>query len=77
MPTFRRTRAVGAMRAHSERDPDDDADVATGRHLDTLREGLRVRGLCKLVVKPHPMDAEDRRRQGVVVLTDDDFKGGD
>ena len=70
MPTFRRTRAVGAMREQSEAGagtgPDGGAEVAA------LLRGLRDRGL-QLVIKPHPMDAEERRWDGAVTLTDADL----
>jgi CDP-glycerol glycerophosphotransferase (TagB/SpsB family) len=69
MPTFRRTKALGAMRAQSETtDP-----ASTGAaELGPLLEGLRARGI-QLVIKPHPMDAEDRRGEGAVTLTDADL----
>jgi CDP-glycerol glycerophosphotransferase (TagB/SpsB family) len=70
MPTFRRTRAVGAMREQSEigagSEPDGGAEVAA------LLHGLRERGV-QLVIKPHPMDAEERRWDGAVTLTDADL----
>ena len=69
MPTFRRTRAVGAMRQQSEIG-DDSAD---GRaEVQALLEGLRQRGL-QLVIKPHPMDAEARLWDGAVTITGDDL----
>jgi hypothetical protein len=55
MPTWRRSRAVGAAREKGVDTTDDDAAVAR------LLEGLRARGM-QLVVKPHPMDAD--RREG-------------
>ena len=69
MPTFRRTRAVGAMREQSE-------TVREGRdgleELAALREGLGARGI-QLVVKPHPMDAEQHHYDGAVTITDADL----
>jgi hypothetical protein len=70
MPTFRRTRAVGAMRKQSETsDPEDGTGPA---ELGVLLEGLRERGL-QLVIKPHPMDAEQRLWDGAVTITDDEL----
>ncbi len=69
MPTFRRARAVGAMRRHSEVTGPAGAD---GRELDVLLAGLRQRGL-QLVIKPHPMDAEPRLWEGAVTITDADL----
>jgi hypothetical protein len=70
MPTFRRTRAVGAMRKQSETsDPEDGTGPA---ELGVLLEGLRGRGL-QLVIKPHPMDAEQRLWDGAVTITDEDL----
>jgi hypothetical protein len=70
MPTFRRTRAVGAMREQSEigagAEPDGGTEVAA------LLRGLRERGM-QLVIKPHPMDAEERLWDGAVTLTDADL----
>ena len=69
MPTFRRTRAVGAMREQSE-------TVGAGRdgreELAALREGLGARGI-QLVIKPHPMDAEQHNHDGAVTITDADL----
>ncbi len=69
MPTFRRTKAVGAMRAQSET-----SETATGgpTELGTLLEGLRRRGI-QLVIKPHPMDAEERLWDGAITITDADL----
>ena len=69
MPTFRRTKAVGAMRAQSETT---DSASTGAEELGPLLEGLRARGL-QLVIKPHPMDAEDRLWDGAVTLTDIDL----
>ena len=74
MPTFRRTRAVGAMRKQSE--TTDPADRHGPAELDVLLEGLRERGI-QLVIKPHPMDAEQRLRDGAVTITDEDLVGAD
>ena len=72
MPTFRRTRAVGAMRKQSETtDPEGGPGPA---ELDVLLQGLRERGI-QLVIKPHPMDAEQRIRDGAVTITDEDLVG--
>lgn len=68
MPTFRRPRAVGAVRVHDGPAATDDAD----REIAVLLEGLRERGL-QLVVKPHPMDADRRQLPGVVTLEEDDL----
>ena len=69
MPTFRRTRAVGAMREQSElvEGADDGRE-----QVQALLAGLRARGL-QLVIKPHPMDAEQRRWDGAVTITDADL----
>jgi hypothetical protein len=69
MPTFRRTRAVGAVRVHG-----DGSAVTDDGHeqLAALLEGLRERGL-QLVVKPHPMDADRRRWEGVVTIEEHDL----
>jgi hypothetical protein len=73
MPTFRRTRAVGAMRQQSEL-----ADGGEDGHAEVraLLAGLRERGL-QLVIKPHPMDAEDRLWDGAVTITDADLVAAD
>jgi hypothetical protein len=79
MPTFRRPRAVGAVRV-----PTDDADRPADEipsdttttdtsgisELTVLVDELRRRGL-QLVVKPHPMDA-DRRQSDDMVTVDED-----
>jgi hypothetical protein len=71
MPTFRRTKAVGAMRRLSETsDPGDGMPAELGVLLD----GLNERGL-QLVIKPHPMDAEQRLWAGAVTITDEDLVG--
>jgi hypothetical protein len=69
MPTFRRTRAVGAMREQSEL-----GEGADDGHeqVQALLAGLRARGL-QLVIKPHPMDAEERLWEGAVTITDADL----
>ena len=57
MPTWRRSRAVGAAREQGVDTTDDHAAVAR------LLEQLRARGM-QLVVKPHPMDADRREGEG-------------
>jgi hypothetical protein len=69
MPTFRRTRAVGAMREQSELG---EGAEDGGQEVQALLEGLRARGL-QLVIKPHPMDAEARCWDGAVTITDADL----
>jgi hypothetical protein len=69
MPTFRRTRAVGAMREQSEIG---DTDADGHDEVRALLSGLRARGL-QLVIKPHPMDAEERLWDGAVTITDADL----
>ncbi len=69
MPTFRRTKAVGAMRQLSETSDSEDGGPAD---LDVLLDGLRQRGL-QLVIKPHPMDAQLRLWGGAVTITDEDL----
>jgi hypothetical protein len=69
MPTFRHPRPVGAVRVHD--DARGTGDV--GRvELDALLDGLRARGL-QLVVKPHPMDADRRRFEGMVTVEEEDL----
>jgi hypothetical protein len=69
MPTFRRTTAVGAMRQQSEAG----SGAEDGRpQVEALIRGLRERDL-ELVIKPHPMDAEDRRWEGAITVTDGDL----
>ncbi|MCW2821719.1 MAG: hypothetical protein JWR64_1514 [Marmoricola sp.] len=69
MPTFRRTRAIGAVRASS-------GSPGTGRGgregLAPLLDGLRARGL-QLVVKPHPMDADRRQEDGGTTISEEDL----
>ncbi|MCW2807936.1 MAG: hypothetical protein JWQ93_1891 [Marmoricola sp.] len=69
MPTFRRTRAIGAVRASS-------GSPGTGRGgregLAPLLDGLRARGL-QLVVKPHPMDADRRQQDGATTISEEDL----
>jgi hypothetical protein len=71
MPTFRRARAVGAVRVHG-----DGPSASDDGHeeLTALVHGLRERGI-QLVVKPHPMDADRRRWPGVVTIDEDDLVG--
>lgn len=67
MPTFRRPRAVGAVRVH------DGGPVEEQRAgLDDLAAGLRERGL-QLVVKPHPLDADRRRWPGALSVEEADL----
>ncbi len=69
MPTFRRTRPVGAVRRWSEAPVDLDPDTAA---LTALVADLRDRGL-RLVVKPHPLDADRRRLEGAVTVSERDL----
>lgn len=66
MPTFRATRSEGMVKAWSEGGSLGLSDV------DPLVSGLAERGI-QLVVKPHPLDAEERRGPGVVTVTNDDL----
>jgi hypothetical protein len=70
MPTFRRVRAVGAVRVRHRTDatPVDDGPA----ELAALLDGLRERNI-QLVVKPHPLDADRRRRPGLVTVDDEDL----
>ena len=71
MPTFRRARPVGAVRVR----PGDERAAAAddgSAELEVLLGGLRERGV-QLVVKPHPMDADRRRRPEAVTLDEDDL----
>ena len=88
MPTFRRTRALGAVLEWSEVEPTAAlvptvtaeertlqplADgVQEQRDLAPLLAGLAERGLT-LVIKPHPMDADRRGWPGAVTLTERDL----
>ena len=69
MPTFRRPRAVGAVRVR-----DDVGAVTEGgsSELRALIDGLRERGI-QLVVKPHPMDADRRELDDVVTVDEEDL----
>jgi hypothetical protein len=70
MPTFRRARPVGAVRT---RTADTCAPPADGaEEMAVLLEGLERRGL-RLVVKPHPLDAERRALAGAVTVTEEDL----
>jgi CDP-glycerol glycerophosphotransferase len=69
MPTFRRTRAIGATGTWDE---SGGVEVDERAQLEPLTEGLRERG-WQLVVKPHPLDAEHRGWPGVLTLGDDDL----
>ena len=68
MPTFRRARAVGAVRVHEDAQADGGYDTTLGLLLD----GLRARGI-QLVIKPHPMDADRRRWEGAVTVAEEDL----
>jgi CDP-glycerol glycerophosphotransferase (TagB/SpsB family) len=68
MPTFRQARAIGAVRVHAHGTPVDDGRAELGPLLD----GLRDRGL-QLVVRPHPMDADRRRWDGIATVDDEDL----
>lgn len=69
MPTFRQTRAVGAVRRWSE----SGGVLEDGRtQLAALCDGLARRGL-QLVIKPHPMDADRRRWDGAVTVSERDL----
>ena len=68
MPTFRRARAVGAVRVRGGDVPSQDAHA----ERTALLAGLRARGI-QLVVKPHPMDADRRRWSGAVTVDEDDL----
>jgi hypothetical protein len=68
MPTFRRARAVGAVRVRGGDVPPEDG----GAELAALLDGLGARGI-QLVVKPHPMDADRRRWPGALTLDEDDL----
>ncbi|GAA1930708.1 CDP-glycerol glycerophosphotransferase family protein [Nocardioides marmoribigeumensis] len=67
MPTFRSTAATGVTRAWTE----GGARVGVD-DVAPLLDHLASRGM-QLVVKPHPLDAEDRRGPGVVTVTNDDL----
>lgn len=64
MPTFRRARAVGAMRTRGGPLVEDRAGLAD------LAAGLRALDL-QLVVKPHPMDADRRSWPGAVTVDEE------
>lgn len=66
MPTFRRARAVGAMRTKAGPVAEDRAGLAE------LAAGLRAQGR-QLVVKPHPLDADRRAWPGAVLVDEDDL----
>ncbi len=67
MPTFRATKQGDGFRAWSEGGARVGVDEV-GPLLDRLAE----RGV-QLVVKPHPLDVEERRGPGVVTVTNDDL----
>jgi hypothetical protein len=70
MPTFRRTRPIGAVRRWSETSgskTDDRPEL-----LQPLLSGLRERGV-QLVVKPHPMDADRRDWEGAHAISETDL----
>ncbi len=69
MPTFRAARAVGAVRTRAAGRAAGDAGV---EELGPLLGALRNRHI-QLVVKPHPMDADRRRGEGIVTVTEEDL----
>jgi len=69
MPTFRSSRAVGAVRPWSESGGGPDDYLLA---LKPLTEGLQERGI-QLVVKPHPMDADARNVEGALTITNEDL----
>jgi hypothetical protein len=66
LPTFRKTRAIGATRTSGSAV----ADAGEGPLLAALIDGLTERGL-RLVVKAHPMDADRRHLDGALTVTDE------
>lgn len=70
MPTFRRPRAVGAVRVYDDGSGGPAGDGREG--LDELLAGAAARGL-QVVVKPHPMDADRRRWPGAVTVDESDL----
>lgn len=72
MPTFRRNRGRGLTASWSDVTPDDASDVnavmARGVEILTREFGVSV------VVKPHPQDAESRRIDGALVVTNEDLR---
>ena len=66
MPTFRRPRAVGAVRVHDGPGAEDREGLAE------LLSGLDARGL-QLVVKAHPMDADRRQWPGALTVDEGDL----
>lgn len=67
MPTFRATAATGVLRAWDE----GGARVGVS-DVAPLVDALAERGI-QLVIKPHPLDAEERRGPGVVTVTNADL----
>ncbi|MEP9362042.1 CDP-glycerol glycerophosphotransferase family protein [Nocardioides sp. CN2-186] len=68
MPTFRKPRAVGAVRVRADHVATDSGH----KDLDVLLDALAARGL-QLVVKPHPMDADRRQWSAAVTVDEDDL----
>jgi len=68
MPTFRRTRPVGAVRRWSEM-ASSETDGCCPALLWPLLFGLRERGI-QLVIKPHPMDADRRDWEGALTISE-------
>lgn len=66
MPTFRAARGGGILRAW------DEGGLLGLDEVEPLVTRLAERGV-QLVVKPHPLDAEERRGPGVVTVTNDDL----
>jgi hypothetical protein len=65
VPTFRRARAVGASASWTDAGAVDDIT----RVMEEMSPELAARGV-QLVVKPHPLDADDRRMPGSITIFD-------
>jgi hypothetical protein len=67
VPTFRQAKAVGATAAWSDAASSGAGSITTA--MERMVPELRRRGV-QFVVKPHPLDAENRAIQGAVVIDD-------
>ncbi|MFD4422849.1 CDP-glycerol glycerophosphotransferase family protein [Agromyces sp. NPDC058484] len=72
MPTFRRNRGRGLTAAWSDVAADEASDVnaVMARGVDVLTREFGV----TVVVKPHPQDAESRRIEGALVVTNEHLR---